>query len=60
VTCIPAAIAEDVASEAFEQTVYEDFVQENVDAGAGLFGLYPMLDPAVRERFQAWRKAKGR
>jgi len=60
VACIPAAIAEDVASEAFEQTVYEDFVQENVDAGAGLFGLYPMLDPAVRERFQAWRKAKGR
>ena len=60
VACIPAAIAEEVAAEAFEQTVYEDFVQENVDAGAGLFGLYPMLDPAVRERFAAWRKAKGR
>lgn len=60
VVCIPAAIADAVADEAFEQTVVEDFVQEQVDAGAGLFGLYPMLDPAVRERFQAWRKAKGR
>ncbi|MBL8699274.1 MAG: ribonuclease activity regulator RraA [Alphaproteobacteria bacterium] len=60
VVCVPAAIAEDVAGEAFEQTVYEDFVQEQVDGGAGLFGLYPMTDPANRERFQAWRKAKGR
>jgi regulator of RNase E activity RraA len=58
--CIPAKIADDVAVEAFEQTVVEDFVQEQVEGGAGLFGLYPMLDPVVRERFQAWRKAKGR
>ena len=60
VVCIPAHIAEEVATEAFEQTVYEDFVQEQVDGGAGLFGLYPMIDPATRERFLAWRKAKGR
>jgi regulator of RNase E activity RraA len=58
--CIPAKIADEVAEEALEQTVVEDFVQEQVEGGAGLFGLYPMLDPAVRERFQAWRKAKGR
>lgn len=60
VVCIPAHLAEDIANEAFEQTVYEDFVQESVDGGAGLFGLYPMIDPATRERFLAWRKAKGR
>ena len=60
VVCIPAKIADEVATEALEQTVVEDFVQEQVDGGAPLFGLYPMLDPAVRERFQAWRKAKGR
>jgi regulator of RNase E activity RraA len=60
VVCIPAHIAEEVATEAFEQTVYEDFVQEQVDGGAGLFGLYPMIDPATRERFQVWRRQKGR
>jgi regulator of RNase E activity RraA len=60
VACIPAAIAEAVAAEAFEQTVYEDFVQEQVDGGAGLFGLYPLIDPQTRARFQAWRAANGR
>jgi len=60
VVCIPLKIADDVATEAVEQTVYEDFVQAQVDAGAGLFGLYPMTDPANRERLQAWRKANGR
>ena len=32
----------------------------SLNMGSMNFGLYPMLDPAVRERFQAWRKAKGR
>jgi len=58
--CIPAKIVDEVAAEAFEQTAYEDFVQEQVDGGAGLFGLYPMTDPANRERFQAWRNSNGR
>jgi regulator of RNase E activity RraA len=60
VVCIPAHLAEEIAHETFEQTVYEDFVQEEVNGGHGLFGLYPMLDQAVKDRFAAWRKAKGR
>lgn len=60
VVCIPAHLAESVADEAFEQTVYEDFVQEEVNAGHGLFGLYPMIDDAVAKRFEEWRKRVGR
>lgn len=60
VACIPAHLAEEIANETFEQTIYEDFVQEQVDGGHGLFGLYPMLDQAVKDHFAAWRKAKGR
>jgi regulator of RNase E activity RraA len=60
VVCLPAHLAEEVARETFEQTVYEDFVEEEVRAGQPLFGLYPMLDEAVKERFAAWRKQQGR
>jgi len=60
VVCVPAYLAEEIAAETFEQTVYEDFVAEEVRGGHGLFGLYPMLDSAVKDRFATWRSAKGR
>lgn len=59
VCVIPAHLANDVAEQAFEQTVFEDFVIEEVDGGAGIFGLYPPGDEA-RTRFQAWRAKAGR
>jgi regulator of RNase E activity RraA len=59
VVVIPQGIADEVADEAFEQTVFEDFVQEQVNAGRGIFGLYPP-DPETREEFKTWRQAKGR
>lgn len=60
VVCIPIHLAESVADEAFEQTVYEDFVQEEVNAGQGLFGLYPLLDEKIAARFKDWRVKVGR
>ncbi|OJF90276.1 ribonuclease activity regulator RraA [Pararhizobium antarcticum] len=60
VVCIPAHLAEEIAHETFEQTVYEDFVQEEVNGGHELFGLYPMLDDSVKARFASWRTAQGR
>lgn len=60
VVCIPAHLADEVAEEGFEQTVYEDFVQERVDGGASLRGLYPMTDEANRPLLEAWRKERGR
>lgn len=60
VAIIPAGIAEEIAVEAAEMTVFEDFVTEQVLAGLSILGLYPPTDPASRERFAAWRERNGR
>jgi regulator of RNase E activity RraA len=59
VIVVPAHLAEEVADEAFEMTIYEDFVEEKVREGRRLPGLYPASD-ASREEFKVWRKAQGR
>ena len=59
VIVIPAAIAEEVATEAVEMTAYEDFATDRVRAGHALPGLYPATDPKNLEAFAAWRKEKG-
>lgn len=41
-------------------TVFEDFVQERIAAGASTFGLYPPTDPNTKPAFEAWRRANGR
>jgi regulator of RNase E activity RraA len=59
VVVIPAAIAAEVAEEAFEQTAFEDFVEEQVMAGRSIFGIYPP-DEAAKAEFAAWRAARKR
>jgi len=59
VVAIPAHIADEVAAEAFEQTAFEDFVQEKVEEGRSIFGIYPPA-PEAREEFKRWRTEKGR
>jgi regulator of RNase E activity RraA len=54
VVVIPRHIADEVAEEAFEQTAFEDFVQEQVEQGRSIFGIYPPA-AAAREEFKAWR-----
>ena len=60
VVVIPAGIADAIAEEAVQMTVFEDFVQEKVLEGRGILGLYPPTDPATKDDFAAWRKACGR
>jgi regulator of RNase E activity RraA len=60
VIVIPAHLADEVAEEATEMTAYEDFVVEEVRAGATIIGLYPRTREENLERFNAWRKANGR
>jgi regulator of RNase E activity RraA len=59
VAVVPRHIADEVAVEAFEQTIFEDFVQEKIEGGRGLFGTYPP-SPETREEFKGWRAQKGR
>ena len=60
VVVVPAGIADEVAAEALEMTVFEDFVGEQVAAGRSILGLYPPTDEAARTDFAAWRRAQGR
>lgn len=59
VVVIPAHLAKEVADEAFEQTVFEDFVEERVRDGQGIFGLYPP-EAEAEQAFREWRREKGR
>ncbi len=60
VIVIPAHLADEVAAEATEMTVFEDFVQEKVLEGRSILGLYPPTDEQTRVDFAAWRTARGR
>jgi len=56
VVCIPLHLAEEVANETTEMTVFEDYVLEMVKRGASIFGLYPPTDPQTKANFQQWRQ----
>lgn len=60
VVIVPAHMAAEIAEEAVEMTVFEDFVTEEVSNGRSIIGLYPPTKPDTLERFQQWRKQKGR
>lgn len=60
VVCIPSHLADEVAEEAVEMTIFEDFVMDMVKAGASTYGLYPPSDPETNNRFAQWRKEQGR
>lgn len=58
---IPAHLADEIADEAVEMTVFEDFVTDMVqNQGRSILGLYPPTDPKSKDDFAAWRQAKGR
>lgn len=59
VMVIPAHLADEIAEECAEMEIYEAFVLEQVNAGAGIIGLYPATDPENLTRFAAWREQKG-
>ncbi|MBS0320218.1 MAG: ribonuclease activity regulator RraA, partial [Proteobacteria bacterium] len=44
VVVIPAQLADEIAAEALEMTLFEDFVTEEVRKGRSILGLYPPTD----------------
>ena len=59
VVVIPFAWADEVADEAVEMTLYEDFVIAEVRKGRSICGLYPATDEQSRIDFGNWRKTNG-
>lgn len=60
VVCIPSHMTGQVAEEAAEMTVFEDYVMEMVKKGASIYGLYPPTRQQTADDFSAWRQANGR
>ncbi len=56
VVVIPAAIANEIAETAYEQTEYETFAAGEVAKGRTIIGLYPATEQSMAE-FRAWRDA---
>lgn len=59
VVIIPAHLAEEVARDAYEQDVKEEFILEQVQKGADIVDLYPMQE-VHRPAFEAWRAERGK
>ena len=59
VVVVPVDLADEVAKEAVEMTVFEDFVTEEVHKGRSIVGLYPATDAEVLTDFAAWRARNG-
>lgn len=60
VIVIPREIVGEIADEAAEMTVYEDFVVEQVKSGVPIIGLYPCTRDEHAERFKTWRAERRR
>ena len=60
VIVIPAGIAVEIAEEAVEMTVFEDFVTEKVLEGRSILGLYPPTEEKTKTDFADWRKLMRR
>jgi 5-oxopent-3-ene-1,2,5-tricarboxylate decarboxylase / 2-hydroxyhepta-2,4-diene-1,7-dioate isomerase len=58
VMVVPAALAEEVARDALDQELVEEFALERVDAGESTVGVYPLADER-RAEFEAWLAARS-
>ena len=59
VVVVPAHLADDVAAEAEEQELKEEFITGKIRAGAPLHGTYPLDEEGQRE-FEEWRRNRSR
>ena len=55
---IPAAIAEKIADKALEHDEEEAFQRQLLLQGESISGVYPVMNPANRKRFEEYRKQK--
>jgi regulator of RNase E activity RraA len=59
VIVIPAELADEVAGEAHEMTLFETFVEDQVRGGRSILGLYPPTDPQTLDQYAQWLRDKG-
>ncbi|MBB4121798.1 ribonuclease activity regulator RraA [Martelella radicis] len=60
VMVIPAHLAEEIAEVCAGMESFEDFVLEQVLAGASIIGLYPCTKDENQKKYEEWREKTGR
>ena len=60
VMVIPAHLADEIADECSGMETFEDFVLDQVKAGASIIGLYPATHEKVQDDYAQWREREGR
>ncbi|MBX9466136.1 MAG: ribonuclease activity regulator RraA [Aquamicrobium sp.] len=60
VMVIPAHLADEIADECTAMESFEDFVLEEVKAGAAVIGLYPSTKEENLHKYAEWREKTGR
>lgn len=60
VMVIPAHLADEIADECLGMESFEDFVLEEVMAGAPIIGLYPATRDENLRKYEEWREKNGR
>ncbi len=55
---IPANIADEVADECLQMTLFEEFVFEKILLGQTIIGLYPLTDAKLISEFEDWKQNK--
>ena len=58
VVVVPAPIADEVAEECLQMTLFEEFVLEKINEGQSILGLYPPTNPQILKKFETWKKNK--
>jgi len=58
VIVIPAGIADEIAEEAADMTLFEKFVVSEVRNGKSIIGLYPATNEDTLKNFETWRAKK--
>lgn len=60
VMVIPAHLADEIAEECHAMERFEQFVLEEVQAGAPIIGLYPTTKEENRQKYEDWQAITGR
>ncbi|MBM1105781.1 ribonuclease activity regulator RraA [Aurantibacter crassamenti] len=58
VMVVPSQIADEVADECLQMTLFEEFVMENVVEGRTIIGLYPLTDSKIEAEFDKWKTGR--
>jgi regulator of RNase E activity RraA len=60
VMVIPSELAEEICAECSGMETFEEFVLEQVEAGAEIIGLYPCTKEENQKKYEEWRAKTGR